>query len=100
MAQRGIPSRVVSALIATGKREHDGRGGLRIHLKHRAAQRRFSSVLDPEAAARYRDVYAVVVGEGSSTPAVLVTVGRLRANARPSGTVSKLRSALVRFTNA
>ena len=98
MAQRGIPSRVVSALIATGKREHDGRGGVRIHLRHRAARRRFASVLDPEAAARYRDVYAVVVGEGLSTPAVLVTVGRLRANTKASGIFSTLRRSLARLS--
>ena len=91
MAQRGIPSCVVEALVVTGKREHDGRGGLRIHLRHKAAQRRFASAIGAEAAARYRDVYAVVVVEGCIRPPVLVTVGRLRARAKTSRAVARFR---------
>ncbi len=77
MAQRGIPSRVVSALIATGKREHDGRGGLRVHLRHKAAQRKFAELIGERVASSYRDLYAVLASYSQQAGPTLVTVGWL-----------------------
>ena len=100
MAQRSIPSCVVSALVATGKREHDGRGGLRIHLRHKAAQRRFASALGSETAVRYRDVYAVLVDDGCDKTSVLITVGRLRARLKASGTATASRGSRADLSDA
>ena len=82
MAQRAIPPRVVNVLLAIGKREHDHRGALRIHLRNKAAQQSFAQALGAEAASRYRDVYAVLTNDRSARHQTVVTVGRLRRKSR------------------
>ena len=78
MAQRAIPPQVVNVLLDIGKREHDHRGALRVHLRNKAAKRKFAQALGVEAASRYRDVYAILTADNKATHATLVTVGRLR----------------------
>lgn len=82
MAQRSIPPHVVNVLLVIGKREHDHRGALRIHLRNKVAQRKLVQALGVEAASRYRDVYAVLTDERGAAPQTLVTVGRLRRRTR------------------
>ena len=82
MAQRSIPPQVVNVLLDVGKREHDHRGALRVHLRHKAAQRKFAQALGVEAASRYRDVYAVLTADNKATHPTLVTVGRLHTKSR------------------
>ena len=82
MAQRGIPARVVSALVATGKREHDGRGGLRIHLHHKEAQRRFGDYVGKCTSNNYRNVHAILADESNEMQPTLVTVGWLSGKQR------------------
>ena len=76
MAQRSIPPQVVNVLLDVGKREHDHRGALRVHLRHKAAQRKFAQALGAEAASRYRDVYAILTAASKAVHRTLVTVGR------------------------
>ena len=71
-AQRAIPPHIVEALLATGRREFDHRGGMRVHLHQRAAQQRFSAHAGANASAQYRNVYAVVDAVDAS---VVITVG-------------------------
>ena len=82
MAQRSIPPQVVNVLLDVGKREHDHRGALRVHLRQKAAQRKFAQALGVEAASRYRDVYAVLTADDKSVHPTVVTVGRLRTKSR------------------
>lgn len=71
-AQRAIPFRVVEQLLAAGKRDHDRRGGIRIHLHHRHAQQDFARLTSAETLAQYRNAYAVVA---CNDPRVVITVG-------------------------
>ena len=82
MAQRSIPPQVVTVLLDVGKREHDHRGALRVHLRQKAAKRKFAQALGVEAASRYRDVYAVLTADVTATYPTLITVGRLRTKSR------------------
>lgn len=71
-AQRAIPFRVVEQLLATGKRDFDHQGGVRVHLHQQSAQQRFSELAGHDAAARYRNAYAVV---DAADPTCVITVG-------------------------
>ena len=71
-AQRAIPFRVVEQLLAAGKRDFDHRGGVRVHLHQRSAQRRFNELAGQYAAARYRNAYTVV---DAADPTCVITVG-------------------------
>ena len=82
MAQRAVPVHVVDALLAIGKRDHDHRGGVRIHVHQKAAKRRFSAALGAAAGSQYQNVYAVLVGDSETSSSTLVTVGRIHAGAR------------------
>ena len=82
MAQRAIPPQVVNVLLDVGKREHDHRGALRVHLRSKAAKRKFRQALGVEAASRYRDVYAVLTADNTAAHPTLITVGRLRTRSR------------------
>ena len=82
MAQRAVPVHVVNALLASGKRDHDHRGGVRVHVHHKAAKRRFAVAVGAATASQYQNLYAVLVDDGDSTSQTLVTVGRLRPGTR------------------
>ena len=71
-AQRAIPRSVVEQLLATGKRDFDHRGGIRIHLHNRRAQQNCARITSEDALARYRNAYAVV---DSANSTVVITVG-------------------------
>ena len=82
MAQRSIPPQVVNVLLDVGNREHDHRGALRVHLRHKAAKRQFAQALGSETASRYRDVYAIIAADNKAVHPTLETVGRLRTKSR------------------
>ena len=82
MAQRAIPRQVVNVLLDVGNREHDPRGALRVHLRHKAAKRQFAQALGSETASRYRDVYAIITADNKAVHPTLVTVGRVRTTSR------------------
>ena len=82
MAQRAVPVHVVEALLVSGKFDHDHRGGVRIHVHHKAAKRRFADALGAAAASQYQNVYAVLVGDSETSSSTLVTVGRIDVGAR------------------
>ena len=71
-AQRAIPPRVIEQLLATGKRDFDHRGGVRVHLHQQSAQLRFGKLAGRDAAARYRNAYTVV---DAADPTCVITVG-------------------------
>lgn len=64
MQQRAIPPRVIEALVAYGRGEHDHRGGV-IFFFDKAARERVGREIE-----RYLDAYAVVAGTGE-----VITVG-------------------------
>lgn len=71
-AQRAIPVRVIEQLLATGMRDFDHQGGVRVHLHQQSAQQRFGELAGHDAAARYRNAYAVVDAADSTC---VITVG-------------------------
>ena len=73
-AQRAIPELIVQALVATGVRDHDHCGGIRIHLHQRQARQRFIDRVGRDVAERFCDCYCVV---DSFTASEVITVGWL-----------------------
>jgi len=71
-AQRAIPVRVIEQLLATGTRDFDHQGGVRVHLHQQSAKQRFGELAGHDAAARYRNAYAVVDAADSTC---VITVG-------------------------
>lgn len=71
-AQRSISPAIVELLLASGQRDHDHRGGIRIHLHDRRAQQTFARITDWETLARYKNAYLVV---NATEPNVVITVG-------------------------
>lgn len=71
-AQRAIPPHVVEMLLATGKRDFDHRGGMRVHLHQRGARQRIIDLAGQHTADRYRNAYVVV---DCSDPRLVITVG-------------------------
>lgn len=82
MCQRAIPPRVIDVLLRVGRRDHDHRGGVRVHLFDKKRRERFAAQLrteyaDKAAWRRYANVYVVLDAPRSqtSTPYV-ITVAR------------------------
>ena len=73
-AQRAIPELIVQALVATGVRDHDHCGGIRIHLHQRQARQRFTDRVGRRVAERFSDCYCIV---DSLTASEVITVGWL-----------------------
>ena len=73
-AQRAIPQTIVEALLETGVRDHDHRGGIRVHVHAHRSKQRFIERVGREAAERYRNCYCVV---DSHSGREVITVGWL-----------------------
>lgn len=71
-AQRAIPTTVVAQLLAVGKREHDHRGGIRVHLHSRQARKRFAELAGSRAVEQFSNVYLVV---DCHDPRFVITAG-------------------------
>jgi hypothetical protein len=73
-AQRAIPPAIVAALLETGVRDHDHRGGVRVHVHHHRSKLRFIERVGREAAERYSNCYCVIDSEHARE---VITVGWL-----------------------
>ena len=71
-AQRAIPPHIVALLLATGRRDFDHRGGVRVHLRQKRAQLNFARATSAETLARYRNAYAVT---DATDARCVITVG-------------------------
>lgn len=71
-AQRAIPPYVVEALIAVGIRDHDHRGGIRVHVRHHRARQHFIQQVGREAGERFGSCYCVIDSKAEHD---VITVG-------------------------
>jgi hypothetical protein len=75
-AQRAIPACIVEALLATGVRDHDHRGGIRVHVHQHRSKQRFIARVGRDAGQRFSNCYCIVDSESSRE---VITVGWLSA---------------------
>ncbi len=62
------------ALLAVGIRDHDHRGGIRVHVHQHRSKRRFIARLNRDAGERFSNCYCVL---DSQTGRELITMGWL-----------------------
>ena len=72
--QRAIPPSIVAALLETGVRDHDHRGGIRIHLHQHRSKQRFIERVGRDAGERFGNCYCIVDSESGRQ---VITVGWL-----------------------
>ena len=73
-AQRAIPQSIVDALLDVGVRDHDHRGGIRVHVHQHRSKRRFIARLGRDAGERFCNCYCII---DSQTGREVITVGWL-----------------------